>query len=271
MSSLFVLVIFILFAIFAYKRKSPRAKGNAGERKAARTTEQYFHSFSSPGCNAVKTLYNLYLPWPNGSTAEIDELIISESGIFVLEVKNYGGWIFGDQKNRYWTQTLPRGGFRKGSEKHRFFNPIIQNEYHISCIRKNINNMNVPFHSLIVFSDQCTFKNLSYDASKATVVHRSGLKRAISDIESLYKCSISKDDINLIYGKLIGAGVADKNVRRAHIDGIAERKQKNSVSAAICPRCGSGLVLRTAKQGMYAGSRFYGCSSFPKCRYIRKV
>lgn len=38
--------------------------------------------------------------------------------------------------------------------------------------------------------------------------------------------------------------------------------------ALICPRCGSALVLRTAKKGDNAGNQFYGCSSFPKCRYI---
>lgn len=36
-----------------------------------------------------------------------------------------------------------------------------------------------------------------------------------------------------------------------------------------CPRCGSELVLRTAKKGANTGSQFYGCSSFPKCRYTK--
>ena len=34
-----------------------------------------------------------------------------------------------------------------------------------------------------------------------------------------------------------------------------------------CPRCGAELVRRTAKRGKHAGSSFYGCSSFPKCRH----
>ena len=49
---------------------------------------------------------------------------------------------------------------------------------------------------------------------------------------------------------------------------------KTSVSIGngmLCPRCGSPLVLRTAKKGAYAGSQFYGCSSFPRCRYIKKT
>ena len=38
---------------------------------------------------------------------------------------------------------------------------------------------------------------------------------------------------------------------------------------AACPHCGGPMVLRTAKTGPYAGSQFYGCSSFPACRGIR--
>ena len=38
-----------------------------------------------------------------------------------------------------------------------------------------------------------------------------------------------------------------------------------------CPRCGSPLVLRTAKKGDNAGNQFYGCSAFPKCRYIQNI
>ncbi|RMA82634.1 restriction endonuclease [Umboniibacter marinipuniceus] len=38
-----------------------------------------------------------------------------------------------------------------------------------------------------------------------------------------------------------------------------------------CPKCDSPLVLRTATKGDYAGRQFYGCSSFPSCRYIRNL
>lgn len=36
-----------------------------------------------------------------------------------------------------------------------------------------------------------------------------------------------------------------------------------------CPKCGGDLILRTAKRGPNPGSQFYGCSSYPKCRYTR--
>ena len=46
---------------------------------------------------------------------------------------------------------------------------------------------------------------------------------------------------------------------------------KSETDDRICPRCGKDLVLRTARKGKNAGQQFYGCSGFPKCRYIRQL
>ncbi|HOO52586.1 MAG TPA: topoisomerase DNA-binding C4 zinc finger domain-containing protein [Alphaproteobacteria bacterium] len=34
----------------------------------------------------------------------------------------------------------------------------------------------------------------------------------------------------------------------------------------MCPQCGSTMILRSAKQGVTAGQKFWGCSRFPKCQ-----
>ncbi|MBR3241509.1 MAG: UvrD-helicase domain-containing protein [Parasporobacterium sp.] len=62
---------------------------------------------------------------------------------------------------------------------------------------------------------------------------------------------------------------------------IAYEKAKNTVNSSIanpvryqeliCPEYGGQLVRRTAKQGARAGKPFYGCSNYPKCRYIRNL
>jgi transcriptional regulator with XRE-family HTH domain len=54
---------------------------------------------------------------------------------------------------------------------------------------------------------------------------------------------------------------------------IKEQPQPTPVAETnlICPKCGSKLVLRTAKKGDNAGGQFYGCSGFPKCRYIQSI
>ena len=42
-------------------------------------------------------------------------------------------------------------------------------------------------------------------------------------------------------------------------------------TALDCPRCGSTLVRRNARRGSRAGQAFWGCSSFPQCRYTRNL
>ena len=55
--------------------------------------------------------------------------------------------------------------------------------------------------------------------------------------------------------------------RRMHVAGVAALFG----SGTVCPKCGSALKLRTARTGKRAGSRFYGCSRYPVCRYARDV
>lgn len=54
----------------------------------------------------------------------------------------------------------------------------------------------------------------------------------------------------------------------------SEEEQKETPATTgkiICPICGGELVLRTARRGANAGKQFYGCSSFPRCRYILNI
>lgn len=73
-----------------------------------------------------------------------------------------------------------------------------------------------------------------------------------------------------------------KAVRAAHIDRINEKYKKTETvnepegiteqnTFLKCPRCGGMLVLRTAKKGANAGNSFYGCSNYPKCRYVQNI
>lgn len=65
-----------------------------------------------------KILRNVYIPKENGETSEIDVLYITQKGIFVIESKNYSGWVFGSEKNYQWTVSLPNG------IKNKLYNPI---------------------------------------------------------------------------------------------------------------------------------------------------
>lgn len=50
-----------------------------------------------------------------------------------------------------------------------------------------------------------------------------------------------------------------------------ESSLKETEMRLICPKCGKKLVLRTARRGANAGRQFYGCSNFPKCRFIMNI
>ena len=85
-----------------------------------------------------RILKNVYIPKKDGDTTEIDLLFITEKGIFVIESKNYSGYIFGDGKTAKWTTTLFAGRNIRGQkqvEKHQFYNPIWQNYNHIKYLR----------------------------------------------------------------------------------------------------------------------------------------
>ena len=50
-----------------------------------------------------------------------------------------------------------------------------------------------------------------------------------------------------------------------------EQQQPNLHPVPLkCPLCTNGMVLRTARKGANAGSQFWGCPQFPKCRGTRE-
>ena len=51
----------------------------------------------------------------------------------------------------------------------------------------------------------------------------------------------------------------------------AEVVNDDETPANPCPKCGAALVMRTAKKGQRAGAKFWGCSAYPKCRYIINI
>lgn len=114
-------------------------------------------------------LQNLYLPTYNGKTTEIDLVLIHTIGIFVFESKNYGGWIFGSENQKYWIQCFPN------KEKYRFYNPIMQNNTHINALVKETNISKEKFYSFIIFSKRCELKKVPENTSQFEIMKRDEL------------------------------------------------------------------------------------------------
>ncbi len=210
-------------------------------------------------------LFNLYVPKENGETTEADLVLLHESGIYVLESKNYSGWIFGTETQTYWTQTLRSG--RGKAKKEQFYNPILQNKGHLKWLQSFLADQTLPFYSCIVFSDHCTLKNITLTSGKHCVVNQSGLLHAVRQNIGKTGPALSPARIDALYTKLYPLTQADAAQKALHIKNIEQKKQ----SITSCPRCGGKLILRTASTGSRQGKRFIGCSNYPGCRYIQNL
>lgn len=98
------------------------------------------------------SLNNVTIMAADGSTTQIDHVIASKHGIFVIEAKNMKGWIFGSEKHAQWTQSLP------GGRKFRFQNPLRQNYRHTKVLSEFLGIDHGLFHSIVMFWGECTFK-----------------------------------------------------------------------------------------------------------------
>lgn len=87
---------------------------------------------------------DVIVPYPGG-TSQIDNLVISKYGIFVIEVKNYTGWVFGNPNQKSWTQSIY-------GKKYHFQNPLIQNLGHIRTLKRCLVLSGEQFHSVVYFS-----------------------------------------------------------------------------------------------------------------------
>jgi hypothetical protein len=87
-------------------------------------------------------------------TTQIDHVIVSRYGVFVVETKNKDGWIFGEANDRYWTQVFPN------KKKFKFQNPLKQNIAHTLDLAKRLNISSTKMHSVIIFWGNCRFKKV---------------------------------------------------------------------------------------------------------------
>ena len=142
---LIVLVMGLLALVLA--RYGARIKGAIAERA--------LHSVLVKELPASYQHYrNLVIPTEQGDLTEIDHLVVSAYGIFVIEVKNYRGWIFGGEKQPRWT-------VQRFRSKHQFMNPLHQNYKHTEAI-KHVLGLNGKdsdaVHSIVAFSQRAEFK-----------------------------------------------------------------------------------------------------------------
>ncbi|MCG9623012.1 NERD domain-containing protein [Vibrio diabolicus] len=195
------------------------------------------------------------LPTSDGTT-QVDHIVVSKYGIFVVETKNMKGWIFGSARQKQWTQKIYR-------HSSKFQNPLHQNYKHIKALETLLVCNEDHLHSVIVFIGDSTFKtemppNVTY--ARGSIRYIQQFNEVVFSDKDYARLTESINQIKL------KRGVITDLKHRKHVKEVVVSK----ASSNQCPRCGSEMVLRETKRGENIGKQFWGCSTFPKCRAVKQ-
>ena len=197
----------------------------------------------------IYTVLNDIMIDVNGKTYQIDHIVLSKYGVFVIETKQYNGYITGSKYDNKWVRHL------KGNELIYYSNPIKQNYGHVKAICEKFNISEDKVFNIVCIPSKNAKLNIKDDGE---VTDDSDIN---DKIISYNKVII--DNVDEIKEKIIKSNIVDSNARQKHIDNI--KVEKKEYDDNTCPKCGGKLVERTGKYG-----KFIGCMNYPKCKYTRK-
>jgi restriction system protein len=185
---------------------------------------------------------------------QIDHIIVSQYGVFVVETKNYTGWIFGSEHDSQWTQNI------YGNKQH-FQNPLVQNKLHTKMVADFCSIGSDKIHSVVVFWGDCEFK---------TEMARNVVKwiEYPGYIKSKTQIILTENEVTRICAKI--------NEVNGHIPILTNLSHVNTIKnqfneSTVCPKCGGKLIERTTSRRGIPGEKFMGCENYPRCHYTRDV
>lgn len=187
-------------------------------------------------------------------TTQIDFIVISQYGIFVIEVKDHNGFIIADENKKMWKE------YYHHKQSTELYNPMLQNNTHIFALSSLLNLEQSKFISIICFSKK---ENVKFNGKSNNVTPIIGIQDVVSEITKFNKIIIT-EDINNIKSKIVRNNITDKKIRQEHVKKINDKKLKRDkdIGNMICPECGNKLKVKNGKNGF-----FLGCSAYPKCMY----
>ncbi|HEX7348610.1 MAG TPA: NERD domain-containing protein [Rhodanobacteraceae bacterium] len=200
-------------------------------------------------------LHDVTLRTPDGTT-QIDHIIVSRFGVFVLETKNMRGWIFGAERDARWTQTFGRRHFR-------FQNPLRQNYKHTIAVAHALDIDADCVRPVVVFVGSATFKNpmpANVTVGRGFVSYISTFRDPVFDALRVGQMVATLQQRNV--------GNADA-LRASHVQRLRSRGDPEALRH--CPKCGNRLVIKTVRHGARSGQRFWACSAYPSCHFTQSV
>ena len=232
--------------VYSHSLETAEFKGKDGELAVSREL------LSLPSEEYI-VLNDVLLPTKYNSN-QLDHIVISLYGIFVIETKNYSGRLYGGKHSEKWTQYI-------GREKYSLYNPLLQNERHAQVVADYTHVSKNAIFPIVVFTGSATVK----PSADNNIVYLEDLLCAIKQHQHQF---FSNEQIHLLAKSLDDAMEENSETMFAHIRSVKETKRfvENETSSGNCPQCDGFLILRHGRYG-----DFFGCSNYPRCKYTRNI
>lgn len=244
-------ILVIAVIAFIIWSRTKRGKGKLGESAVNSGLSLFLGS-------EYILLKDVTLQISRGTTTQIDTIVLSKFGIFVIETKNYIGKIYCNENATSWTVY-----YRNGQEK-KFQNPLRQNYAHQCALADAFGIDMANIHSIVAMVGEC--KLCGDIPDNVCLGGRSAAKIIKRFQQQVFSEQQVKDMADFLNQERLARG---RETDRQHVQNLKERHAVPQIP--VCPKCGATLVLRTAKHGANAGNKFYGCSNYPQCRHIENV
>lgn len=183
---------------------SPAEKGVIGES----FLHKYISHMVLPGHYC--TVSNILLPIGKVKT-QIDTVLIHEKGIFCIEYKNYSGWIYGSEDQKYWTKRLKTAGV------YGFYNPVMQNRTHCIALAKVLRTVPENIESLIVFGDKCRLAKV--DCPKVPVIQLHEFNMYMAKYFFIHENRFTEKNVDAVY-ELLKLYIPTEEEMKDHIERV---------------------------------------------------
>lgn len=187
--------------------------------------------------------------------SQIDHVVVSVYGLFVIETKDYYGVVEGSERATQWVQYA-------NGKKYLFQNPLHQNFGHVRALQELTGCRQRDFFPIVVFTGKAKLHVQSF----RPVIKLRRLKRTIR--QESREIIFTRQEMREWYEFLRSRNISGRRANRKHIRQIRKKQKKcaRKIRRLRCPQCGARLHRYEGKYG-----EFLGCSRYPDCRFTYEL
>lgn len=213
---IFLLLLFV-YNLITFKTSGYKEKVNVGFFKTYFNKGNYgefiFYKKLVKIVDKEDVFVNIYLGNENTEFTEIDLAAVTKKGVYVFEVKNYRGMIYGSQNDKYWIQY-----FHKKS-KFQFYNPIRQNYAHVKALEKTTSVEEFKIIPVVAFNNKSKLQKINVFKTMH-VYHFQDALKLVKRNEKYNDDVFSEQEVLLIKNIIAKYTHVSELIKEKHIDDV---------------------------------------------------